>query len=56
MYKRISIRLVSSLSDELKNIAKTRGLSLNALITDIAWDFVDDWKMKTDICEKNKGA
>ena len=44
MYKRISIRLVSSLSEDLKAIAKERGLTLNALISDIVWDFVGAWK------------
>lgn len=44
MYKRISIRLVASLSEDLRAIATERGLTLNALITDIAWDFVETWK------------
>lgn len=44
MYKRISIRLIAALADDLKNIAKSRGLSVNSLISEMAWDFVDAWK------------
>lgn len=46
MYKRISIRMVSDLSMELNVIAKKRGLSINALISEMAWDFVERWKSK----------
>lgn len=46
MYKRMSIRLVTSLSEDLKAIAQKRGLSLNTLISEIAWDFVEAWKTK----------
>ena len=46
MYKRLSIRLVSVLSEDLSNIAKKRGLSINALITEMAWEFVENWKTK----------
>lgn len=46
MYKRISIRLVASLLDTLKEIAHKRGLSVNSLISEMAWDFVEDWKSK----------
>lgn len=46
MYKRISIRIVSNLSKELNVIAKKRGLSVNALISEMAWDFVECWKVK----------
>lgn len=46
MYKRISVRLVTSLSEDLRAIAKERGLSLNALISDIVWDFVGAWKAR----------
>lgn len=46
MYKRLSIRLVSDLSDDLSNIAKKRGLSINALISEMAWEFVENWKSK----------
>lgn len=49
MYKRISIRLVLALSEELKSIAKKRGLSINALISEIAWDFVEAWKAHCEI-------
>lgn len=44
MYKRMAIRLVSDLFEELKKISIKRGLSLNALISEMAWDFVEDWK------------
>ena len=46
MYKRISLRLVASLFDDLKAIAKKRGLSVNSLISEMAWDFVEDWKSR----------
>lgn len=46
MYKRLSIRIVSELSGALAIIAKKRGLSINSLISEIAWDFVEDWKLK----------
>lgn len=46
MYKRISIRLVSDLSEDLNVIAKKRGLSVNSLISEMAWDFVEDWNLK----------
>lgn len=41
MYKRISVRLVSVLLEELKLIAKERGLSLNALISEMSCNFID---------------
>lgn len=46
MYKRISIRIVPDLSENLKVIAQKRGLSVNSLISEMAWDFVEDWKIK----------
>lgn len=46
MYQRISIRLVASLSEDLKAIAKKRGLSVNSLISEMVWDFVETWKEK----------
>ena len=52
MYKRISIRFVPALSEELNLIAKKRGVSINSLITEIAWSFVKEWKDKyKNICE-----
>ena len=45
-YKRMSIRLVTELAEELNRIAKKRGLSVNSLISEMAWDFVEDWKSK----------
>ncbi len=44
MHKRISIRLVPDLSEKLKAIAKARGLSINSLISEMAWDFVETWE------------
>lgn len=46
MYKRISLRIVAELSEDLKNIAKKRGLSINSLVSEMAWDFVEAWKLK----------
>lgn len=44
MYKRISLRLVEELSRKLAEIARKRGLSVNALVSEMAWDFVNEWK------------
>lgn len=49
MYKRMSIRLVDTLSKELSAIAKKRGLSVNSLISEMAWDFIEQWKNKYKI-------
>lgn len=46
LYKRITIRIVPDLSENLKVIAQKRGLSVNSLISEMAWDFVEDWKIK----------
>lgn len=46
MYKRISVRLAVSLWEDLKAIAKKRGLSVNSLISEMAWDFVETWKAR----------
>lgn len=46
MYKRISLRIVKELAKDLEAIAKKRGLSVNSLISEIAWDFVEIWKNK----------
>lgn len=46
MYKRLTIRIVNELSTYLSAIAKKRGLSINSLISEMAWDFVEDWKIK----------
>lgn len=64
MNKRISIRLVASLADELYEIAKAKGLSVNSLISEMVWDFVEAWKEKyrknqrrrNDEEEKEKGG
>ena len=47
-YKRVSIRFVDDLARELKAIAKKRGLSVNALISEITWAFVDEWKKRKE--------
>lgn len=44
MAKRITIRLVDELATAVKNTAKERGISVNALISEIAWSFVSHWK------------
>lgn len=44
--KRISIRLVPNLSSEVKRIAKAKGISVNALIAEMAWKFVEEWGKK----------
>jgi len=44
MYKRISIRLTNELAEEMKAIAKKRGLSINALVSEMTWDFIQEWK------------
>ena len=46
MYKRITIRIVDELSVYLNEIAQKRGLSINSLISEMAWNFVEDWKLK----------
>ncbi len=46
MYKRITIRMIATLADDLSMIAKKRGLSFNSLISEMAWNFVENWKMK----------
>ena len=46
MYKRLTIRIVTDLSDDLNSIAKKRGFSINSLISEMAWAFVEDWKKK----------
>lgn len=50
MFKRMSIRIVDGLAKDLDVIAKKRGLSLNSLISEMAWDFVKDWKSKNGNC------
>ncbi len=40
---RISLRVVDNLAGLLFQIAQKRGVSVNALITEIAWDFCENW-------------
>lgn len=49
MYKRLSIRVVNELAVALNKIAKKRGLSINSLISEMAWDFVEDWKRREEM-------
>ena len=44
MYKRISLRLTDELAEEVKAIAKKRGLSVNALVAEMTWNFIQEWK------------
>ena len=41
--KRMTIRFVDALANQLFNTAKERGISVNALVTEMAWKFVVDW-------------
>lgn len=44
MAKRMTIRLVDELAFAVSSIAKKRGISSNALISEMAWCFVEKWK------------
>lgn len=48
MYKRMSIRIVDNLAEDLNAIAKKRGLSVNSLVSEMAWSFVEDWRNRYD--------
>lgn len=58
--KRMTIRFVDALADRLSDTAKERGISINAMVTEMAWQFVDDWvKLKEYVKsqdEKGKSA
>ena len=41
--KRMTIRFVDALANQLFDTAKERGISVNALITEMTWQFVNDW-------------
>lgn len=45
---RISLRVVDDLAGSLFQIAKKRGISVNALITEIAWSFCENWLNKQE--------
>lgn len=45
--KRVSIRLPKNLTVVVKTAAEERGLSVNAIICMIAWDFVNEWERRT---------
>jgi predicted transcriptional regulator len=55
MHKRISIRLVDELAGYLVQIAKSRGLSVNSVISEMAWDFVDEWKEQEKRMNESSG-
>lgn len=42
--KRMTIRLVTTLAEKLSKISKQRGVSINALITEMAWQFVSEYQ------------
>lgn len=44
MAKRMTIRLVDELAFAVSSIAKKRGISSNALISEMAWSFVEKWE------------
>lgn len=44
--KRMTIRLVDELNTVILKIAKKRGISVNALIAEMAWEFVEEWREK----------
>ena len=50
----MSIRIVEDLAKDLNEIAKKRGLSVNSLISEMAWAFVEDWKNKYDYAYSEK--
>ena len=52
MHKRLSIRMVDELAKDIRAIAKKRGLSMNSLISEIAWEFVDEWLKAQSAIEK----
>lgn len=41
--KRITIRLVDTLGTKLKSMAQEKGISMNALIVQMCWDFINKW-------------
>lgn len=51
--KRMSIRLVPELAESIQKISKRRGISVNALITEMAWSFVESMKKKELKQQKN---
>ena len=40
---RITIRLVDTLGTKLKSMAQEKGISMNALIVQMCWDFINKW-------------
>ncbi len=46
MYKRITLRIVTTLADNLKTIAKQKGISFNSLVCEMVWEFVENWNTK----------
>ena len=52
MIKRLSIRLVPKLNEQLKSIALERGSSMNGLISQILWEFIDEYSKYTEKQER----
>lgn len=46
--KRMTIRFVPQLAEKIKERAEERGISVNALITEIAWKSVEMWQAKSE--------
>lgn len=44
---RLSLRIVEELNTKMKEIAKDKGLSLNALIVQMCWQFVEEWESRS---------
>lgn len=52
--KRMTIRLVDNLAKDLTNMSETRGISMNALITEMAWEFVSKWEEKQKVKDNER--
>ncbi len=52
MIKRLSIRLVPKLNEQLKSIALERGSSMNGLISQILWEFIDEYSKSKEKQER----
>lgn len=42
--KRLTLRLVTEVASKLESIAKEKGLSVNALVTTMAWEFIESYQ------------
>lgn len=43
LYKRLSIRLSPKLNENLKKLALERGSSMNGIISQILWEFIEKY-------------